>query len=138
MKGRIAIILLMLSLVIISTYFSRFLHKAFIFLIMKCFFQLYYGEFIPLKIISFAFFITFFNKTTFKDKTLMILVKGLCWNLKQKMGKKRNWIQFSEKEKMFCVVCRKHKKKTTKDAWLYCDLYTREWQLQDIWSVRPL
>ena len=30
------------------------------------------------------------------------------------MGEKRNWLQFSEKEKMFCVVFRKHQEKLKK------------------------
>ena len=104
MKDRIAIIFLTLSFIITSTYFSWFLYKAFMFLFM-CYFQLYYRDFIPMKIINFTFFFIFLNKTTFKDKTHVILVQGLCRNLKQiKNGKKRNWLQFSEKEKMICVV----------------------------------
>ena len=34
----------------------------------------------------------------------MIIVQGLQWN----------WLQFSEKEKMFCVVCRKHQERLKK------------------------
>ena len=118
MKDRIAIIFLTLSFIIISTYFSWFLYKAFMFLFM-CYFQLYYRDFIPMKIISFTFFFIFLNKTMFKDKTHMILVQGLCWNLKQiKNGKKRNWLQFSEKEKMICVVfTKKNWKKCLASLW---------------------
>ena len=44
----------------------------------------------------------------------MILVQGLFQNLKQlKIEKKNwNWLQFSEKEKIFCVACKKHHHKS--------------------------
>ena len=68
-----------------------------------------------MKIISLTFFSTFLNETTSKDKTHMkILVLGLSQNLNKKWKEKWNWVQFSEKEKMFCVVCRKYQEKMKK------------------------
>ena len=87
-----------------------------IFLFMKCFFfQLYDGEFLSMKIISFTFHFTFLNKATFKDKTHMILVQGLCRNLKQIKNGKKNGTGYSfQRKKMFCVACRKHQEKLKK------------------------
>ena len=59
-----------------------------------------------------------FRKMMFKDKTrIMILVQGLCRNLKQmKYGKKDGTGNSFWKKKIFCVICRKHQEK---DAWLH-------------------
>ena len=46
--------------------------QSFIFLFMRCFLQLYDGEFISMKISSFTFFFTFLNEILFKDKTLIM------------------------------------------------------------------
>ena len=42
------------------------------------FFQLYDGEFVLMKIISFTFFFTFLNKTAFKDKTNITILVKVC------------------------------------------------------------
>ena len=58
-----------------------------------------------------------FRKMMFRDKTHMILVQGLCQNLKQMKYVKEDGTgnSFWEK-KIFCVICRKHQEK---DAWLH-------------------
>ena len=58
-----------------------------------------------MKIISFTFFFTFLNETMFKDKThIMILVQGLCQNLKQIKHGKKNGTGYSFGIKKRCFV----------------------------------
>ena len=80
-----------------------------------------------MKIISFTFFFTFLNKTTFKDKTHMILVQGICHNLKQiKNGKKMELATlFRERKDVLCCL-QETQRKTEKDASLHCGFYTKE------------
>ena len=66
-----------------------------------------------MKIISFTFFFIFLNKTTFKDKTHMILVQGLCRNLKQiKNGEKKELATvFRERKDDLCCLHQEKLKK---------------------------